>query len=326
MESITVASDGAPVRLDVFLARHIPQCSRRTAQRAVAEGIIRVNGRRARKGHMLRGGDVVQVADDLLAPAALQPNSELAIPVLYEDAAVIALDKPAGMPSHALRGREQLTVANFLLARYPELEGVGKTPLEPGIVHRLDTETSGILLVARTAAAYDALRRQFATHRVTKEYLALVHGDVVAAGEVRAPIAHDPRSHRRMRVCAGSGSRAARPAVTFYSPLEHLTGATLLSVRIPTGVMHQIRVHLASIGHPIVGDRLYGRGVAGISAPRHMLHAHQLTFAHPLTGASTRISCDAPRDFSACRDALRPRIRARLGRARNRPGAETPRG
>jgi len=181
-------------------------------------------------------------------------------------------------------------------------------------------------LVGRTAAAYEALRRQFSAHRVTKEYWAIVQGEVAVAGEVRTAIAHDPRSRRKMRVCAGSDSRGARPALTVYAPLERLTGATLLSVRIPSGVMHQIRVHLASIGHPIVGDRLYGGATPDISAPRHLLHAHRLTFAHPLTGASTRISCDAPRDFSACRDVLRPRVRARLGRARNRPGAKTPRG
>jgi len=312
------------VRLDVFLVQNVPGCSRRTAQRAVAAGAIRVNDRRARKGHMLRSADIVQVADDVFEPPTLQPDPQLAVPVLYEDAAVVVLDKPPGMPSHALRAAERGTVANFLLARYPELARVGKSHLEPGIVHRLDTDTSGILLVARSAAAYDALRQQFSARRVIKEYLAVVHGHVGAAGEVCTAIAHAPRNRRRMRVYTAAESPArARQATTYYTPLERLGDATLLLVRIPTGVMHQIRVHLASIGHAIVGDRLYGRASVDARAPRQLLHAHQLAFEHPQTGMLTRITCEVPADFRACVRSLKEHTPAPSGRALGRPGGGT---
>jgi 23S rRNA pseudouridine1911/1915/1917 synthase len=298
VHSIAMPADSAPARLDVFLARHIPHWSRRTAQRAIATERVRINGRRARKGQLIRSGDIVHVADDLLDPPTLQPNPDLALTVLYEDAAVIAIDKPAGMPSHALRTTETATVANFLLARYPELATVGKSRLEPGIIHRLDTDTSGSLLVGRTAQAYDALRKQFAAQQVTKEYLALVHGAVTIAGRVDTAMIHDPGDRRRMRVRSATDSGRIRAALTYYRPLERLRGATLLSVQIVTGVMHQIRVHLASIGYPIIGDRLYGRPTAVLRAPRQLLHASRLAFVHPLTPKPISITSVPPRDFT----------------------------
>ena len=219
---------------------------------------------------------------------------------MYEDEALIAIDKPAGMPSHALRGEETDTAANFLLARYPELAAIGTNDREPGIVHRLDTDTSGVLLAARTTAAFQMVRAQFAAHRVRKEYLAVVHGDVVAAGEVRAPIAHDRHNRRKMRVCATGGPVAgARLAVTGYRPLERFGAYTLLAVEIPTGVTHQIRVHLASIGHQIVGDRLYGGVLRDGDPPRHLLHATRLTVVHPQMERSLTVACDPPADFNA---------------------------
>ncbi len=305
MRSLTVPPGTARVRLDVFLARHVPNCSRRTAQRAITAGGVRINGHRLRKGQAVRPGDVIDVPDELFAPAALPPNPRLVVRVLYEDAAVIAIDKPAGMPSHALRADETDTAANFLLARYPELATVGKSDREPGIVHRLDTDTSGVLLAARTAHAYTVLRGQFSTHQVTKEYVALVHGDVAAAGEVRAPLAHDRRNRRKMRVCAAARTPGARPAVTRYRPLERFGESTLLAVEIPTGVMHQIRVHLASIGHAIVGDRLYGSRASNAAVPRHLLHASRLAFIHPETGRPTEIRCPVPADFTVFVEQLR---------------------
>jgi 23S rRNA pseudouridine1911/1915/1917 synthase len=219
------------------------------------------------------------------------------VPVLYEDEAVLALDKPAGMPSHALRADETETVANFLLARYPDVAAVGKRPLEPGIVHRLDTETSGVLLVARTPAAYDALRQQFTERRVLKEYRAVVHGDIAQQGEIGTAIAHT-RGHTRMRVCR-TAKEPGRPALTRYRPLERYGSYTLLAVEIPTGVMHQIRVHLASIGHPVAGDRLYGGTVAADTPARHLLHAYRLGFTHPESGRHIEISSPVPADLRA---------------------------
>jgi 23S rRNA pseudouridine1911/1915/1917 synthase len=297
MASLTVPTGTLPTRLDVFLNRHLPHGSRRTAQRLIAAGAVRINGRRTHKGATVAGGDTVEVDDEWLAPPVLRPNPRLVVPVLYEDTAVLALDKPAGMPSHALRGNETETIANFLLAHYPDSAGVGKSPLEPGIVHRLDIETSGVLLVARTPAAYDGLRRQFAARRVRKEYRAVVHGDVAGAGEIRAPIA-PARGRRRMRVCRASAP-GGRPALTRYRPLERYGSSTLLAVEIPTGVRHQIRVHLAAVGHPVVGDRLYGptEGVAGVT--RHLLHAVRIGFAHPESGQPIEVSSPLPEDFTA---------------------------
>jgi 23S rRNA pseudouridine1911/1915/1917 synthase len=304
VHSISVPPAAEPARLDVFLARHLPQCSRRIAQRAIAAGDVRVNGRRARKGDLVKSNDVVQVTEDLFVPPALPPNPQLAVPILFEDVALIAVDKPAGMPSQALRAQETGTVANFLLAHDPAMAAAGTTDREAGIVHRLDTDTSGVLLAARTADAYRSLRQQFSRRQVIKEYLALVEGDVPAPGVVRTPMMHDPRNRRRMTTSAPPGQdRRTRDAVTHFRPLERFRHATLLLVQIPTGVMHQIRVHLASTGHPVIGDRLYGRPAA--HAARQLLHASRLSFTHPDTGHPLEISSPAPADFAAALRALR---------------------
>lgn len=317
MRALIVPTDAGATRLDRFLTAHVPGCSRRTAQRVIAAGEVRVNGRRAPKAQTVTAGDRVEVPDELYVSPKLQPNLDLVVPVLYEDAALIAIDKPAGMPSHALRADETETAANFLLARYPDLEGVGKSDKEPGLVHRLDTDTSGVLLVARTAAAHRAVRRQFAAHQVKKEYVAVVHGDVPVAGEVRLPIAHDRHNRRKMRVCAGAGpAPGARPAVTRYRPLERFGAHTLLAVEIPTGVMHQIRVHLASLGHPIVGDRLYGGALCDRDPSRQLLHATRLTLVHPQTGRPFTVECTPPLDFEAFVDRSREVQRAFAGRTR----------
>jgi len=305
MRCLHVPAPTTPLRLDVFLTRALPPCSRRRAQQLIAAGAVRVNGRRVPKGVTVVGGDRVDVEDDWLVSLGLRPNPELPVRILYEDSAVLAVDKPPGLASQALRADETDTVANFLLARHPELATVGKTPLEAGIVHRLDTATSGVLLVARMAGAYAALRRQFSEHRVRKEYRALVHGNVAHASEIQTPIVA-PRNSPRVRVC-----RAARPdghaAHTRIEPLERYEGFTLLAVEISTGVRHQIRVHLASIGHPVVGDRSYGpTDVAGAGAvPRHLLHAFRLGFVHPESRKAIEIASPLPPDFTACLNTLR---------------------
>lgn len=314
MRSLTVPAGTGPMRLDRFLTSHIPGCSRRSAQRVIAAGEIRLNGRRGPKAQTVAAGDTVEVPDELYAAPQLQANPNLLVLVLHEDPTLIAIDKPAGMPSHALRADETGTAANFLLARYPELAAIGKSDREPGLVHRLDTDTSGVLLAARTPEAYDALRRQFTAHQVTKEYRALVHGDVAVAGELRLRIAHERHNRRKMRVCAASAASSdGRPAITRYRPLERLGSCTLLAVEIPTGVMHQIRVHLASIGHPIVGDRLYGGAMCDGDPPRHLLHASRISVLHPQTGRALTIECALPEDFNAFVAQLREMQRASTG-------------
>jgi 23S rRNA pseudouridine1911/1915/1917 synthase len=284
-------------RLDRFLALHWPGCSRKLARLAIDGGAVLVNGQRGRKGQSLQPGDTV-LADRRALQSAPAAQPELAVPLLYEDAALIAVDKPAGMPALALRADDRDTIVNFLIARYPELAAIGGV-FEAGLAHRLDTATSGVLVAGRTEAAWQRLRAQFRRRAVGKLYIAVVQGRVRHRGTVSAPIAHRPRRPREMSVC-GDRDRAralrARPALTYYRRLRRRRDATLLAVRIPTGVRHQIRVHLASIGHPVLGDALYGDGAA---APRLMLHAARIAFAHPGDGRRVIIRSRLPDDFQA---------------------------
>ncbi len=290
--------EGAAGRLDVFLARHLPDLSRRRTRELIDRGLVRINGRRARKGGAVQPGDVVRI-DAAAEPVRLAPQPALPVPVIYADAAIVVVDKPGGLPSEARRAADRDTVANFLVAQYPEVEQASPNALEAGLVHRLDPGTSGVLVAARTPEAFRELRRQFRDHEVAKEYLALVEGDLARAGRVDLPIAHVPRHPRRMSVCADprrARRLRARPAVTTYRPLERFGAATLAIIETRTGVRHQIRVHLAAIGHPVVGDSLYGTGTAqSFTASRPLLHARQLRFRHPARqGSASTFTVEAP--------------------------------
>lgn len=278
MLRLTLPPGAAPTRLDKLLCERLPGCTRRRARELIAGGHVRVDGRRARKGVEVRPGSLVQVDPIEGSSVALPPADRGDVRVIYEDSAVIAVDKPAGMPSHPRRAGDLGTAANFLVARYPELAAVGR-PLEAGLVHRLDNDTSGVLLAARTPAAHDDLRRQFSRGEVVKKYLALVRGEVVTAATIDAPIEHAPGSRRRMRIAApGTG----RGAITRYVPLCQAGGNTWIEVEMRTGVRHQIRVHLAAAGHPLVGDRLYDRQTDA-SGAGYQLRAISITFRHPTT-------------------------------------------
>ncbi len=283
--------DGPPQRLDRFLASAIGTLSRRAVQQALAEGRIRVAGRRPRKGEMLAPGIEVEVEIES-GPEALGVEPELAIPILHEDDALVVLDKPAGVPSHARRATDRGTVANFLVAHFPEIAAASEKPLEAGLVHRLDTGTSGVLAAARTREAWNELRRQFQARDVVKIYVALVAGRVAGARTIATAIAPDRRSRRRVRVVADDAP-SAREALTHVRPLGDRPGRTLVEVEIETGMMHQIRAHLASIGHPVVGDPLYG----GEPAPRLMLHALRLELRHPVTGRRMRFESELPAEL-----------------------------
>lgn len=289
--------DADGVRLDRLVADRGGALTRRRTAAIIAAGAVRVNGRLARKGQLLRRGDVVDIAA-AVAEDALAPQPELALSILHEDDALIAIDKPSGMPAVALHPSDRDTVANFLIGHAPETAAAGGSPLEAGLVHRLDTGTSGVLLAARTAAAWRDLREQFRRREVEKRYRAWVDGDVKRPGSRREPIAHEPGRPRAMRVCfdaAQARALAARPAFTRYRPLDRLGHATLLEIEIATGVRHQIRVHLAACGHPVCGDALYG----GSAAARLMLHACAVTVRHPRDGHRLRIDCPLPTDFAA---------------------------
>lgn len=299
MATIAPPSDFAPTRLDVFLSSNVERLSRRTAQQLIESGAVRVNGRRAGKSQPIAAGDVVEVDDGALERPPPAPNAALDVAWVFEDSSVIALDKPAGIATHQREGDAPETLANFLAARFPECLAAAAEPGEAGIVHRLDNDTSGLLLAARTPAAYTDLRRQFTERSVVKEYQALVHGVVREPGQVRLPIAHDRRRPQRMRTTEASAP-GARRAETNYRPIQHWRHHSLLAVRIRTGVRHQVRVHLAAVGHPLVGDRLYGIGSAVPDvAVRHLLHACYLEFAHPERGVRIELRSGLPADFLA---------------------------
>jgi 23S rRNA pseudouridine1911/1915/1917 synthase len=291
-------------RIDRLLARSLPAVSRRRVQRLIEDGFVRIDGRPARKGDIVHGERWIDVEliDEPVAPLAAEPDP--AIDVLFEDASCIVLDKPAGRPAHALRSGERGTVANFIAARFPECLTAADSPLEAGLAHRLDTETSGALLAARRRDAWLALRRQFRDGTVEKVYVAAVSGVVHSAGEIMRPIEPDPRNRRRVRVLhPGEASPRARRAITRYRPLAATQSATLLEVEIATGVMHQIRAHLASLGHAIVGDSRYGGD--SIDVVRHLLHAHRIGFDHPYGGERITVTSPLPPDFLAALTRLR---------------------
>lgn len=301
-EERAVPAGAAPDRLDRAVAK-LFGVSRGRAMEWIAEGRVRLDGKRARKGVPVQAGARISV--DLPPPDQPAPEPDLPIRIVHADAHLIVADKPAGMPSHPLKPGEKGTAANALVGRFPELAQVGPSPREGGLVHRLDTDTSGLLLAARTEAAYAMLRAQFSARTVEKGYLALVGGEIHAGGEIALPLLHDPKDPRRMQAASDpeyAAEHGARAAVTRFLPLERKAGFTLLEVEIPTGVMHQIRAHLAFIGHPLAGDALYGGPeVAGLS--RHFLHAARLAFAHP-DGSRARFQSALPPDLASVLQSL----------------------
>jgi 23S rRNA pseudouridine1911/1915/1917 synthase len=292
--TVADADDGA--RLDVWLARAL-DCSRREAQRLIDDGGVRVNGARASKGTRVHGGSEVHVAaaparDEDKRPVA-QP--ELPLVELYADDALVAVDKPAGIATHPLRPGERDTVANALVARYAECALVADDAREGGFAHRLDIETSGVLVAARTRAAWQSLRRAFGDGAVAKEYLALVAGAPPPSGTIDLPLVH---AGKRVRV-AGDRDLDTLSATTDFETIARGDAVALVRARSSSGRMHQIRVHLAFRGHPLVGDLLYGGPPPAPGTRGHFLHAESITFPHPSTATRTRIEAPLPPDRAA---------------------------
>jgi 23S rRNA pseudouridine1911/1915/1917 synthase len=279
---LTTESADAGKRLDHLLHQHLPEFSRSRIQEWIKAGRVLVDGRPARPSHLIRGGETVDVEPAAPPPLHAEPE-DIPLRVLYEDADLVAIDKPAGMVVHAGAGVHSGTLVNALLHRFGALSGVGGE-LRPGIVHRLDRFTSGVLLVAKHDAAHHALAAQFSGREVEKVYLALVHGDLKQeSGRIERPIARDPVRRTRMTARLEAG----RAAWSEYRVVRRFGRFTLLEVRIGTGRTHQIRVHLSTIGHPVVGDTLYGAHgtIEGMPAlGRYFLHAHRITFRQPSTG------------------------------------------
>jgi 23S rRNA pseudouridine1911/1915/1917 synthase len=272
-------------RLDVVLVLRGWAPSRRSARELIAGGRVTVNGRSIRKGAMVAVSDDVRVSAPL-PTAVLQPNPLLEIETLYRDESVLVVNKPGLIPCHPLKPDECDTVINAVVAAYPETAKVGDKPLEGGLVHRLDNGTSGALIIARTSDAFMAMRMAIRRGDVHRRYLALCMGNFEKDMEIATPIAHHPKNRRKMiTMPAKEVSFAARPAATLVQLLRRLSGWSLIEARPRTGRRHQIRVHLASIGHPIVGDSLYGGPQAVELLPgRFWLHLSQVAFESQSSG------------------------------------------
>ncbi len=293
--------DEAHLRVDAWVAKYYPDVPKRQLRKWLDEGALRMNGVRCSKGDRIVGGAKYQLMYEPIA-AALAPNPSIALDVLYEDDALIAVNKPAALDCQPNRPEETDTLGNALLARWPALEGVGESPLTCGVLHRIDGDTSGMVLVAKTQQVYEQMRAQFAAHTVEKHYRALVCGSVVTAMRLEHYLAHNPRCPGRM-VDAAVWRDVKRPmrAVTSYRPLHPVkVGAlpcTLLDVCIFTGVTHQIRAQLSLAGLPILGDRRYGGQQKQMPFPRHFLHAYTIAFTHPLSNEPKLLKAPLTEDF-----------------------------
>jgi 23S rRNA pseudouridine1911/1915/1917 synthase len=301
-------------RLDLFLADKEPGLSRAQIQRAVAEGRVLVNGRPAKAGRKVKAADTVAIRIPEARPSGVLPEA-IPLTILYEDASLLVIDKPAGMVVHPAAGHPGGTLVNALLHHCRDLSGIGGV-LRPGIIHRLDKGTSGLLVVAKSDAAHWGLAGQFKRHEVKKTYQALVYGDPRAeGGRIEAAVGRHPTDRKRM----STHSRRGREAISVWRVRERFGPAALLEVDIETGRTHQIRVHLTELGHPVVGDAVYGGagrarsiGDAAVRArvkamDRQALHAWRLSFTHPVTGEAMSFSSPLPEDIAGLCAFLRGR-------------------
>jgi 23S rRNA pseudouridine1911/1915/1917 synthase len=306
---LTATTDDAGRRLDQFLASHITDVSRARVQELIAQEKVLVNGAPSKASLKLRGNETIEILGPAERPPLKAIAEDIPLDIVYEDDDLAVINKPAGMMVHAGAGateddRNRGTLVNALVHRFGQLSGVGGD-LRPGIVHRLDKETSGLLVVAKNDSAHRKLASEFSSRRVKKTYIALVHGWVRQDhGTISAPISRDAVRRIRMTTRRSGG----REAVTHYDVERRIDSAygkfTLLKLRIETGRTHQIRVHLASIGHPVVGDKLYGapaeiraKSLPALALPRNFLHSAELQFTHPRAAEPLSFSCPLPREL-----------------------------
>ena len=301
--AVTIPSDFGGSRLDAALAKLFPEHSRSRLQVWLKEGHIRLDGEQRDAKHKVWGGEVVTM-ETMVSPQDMSVQAEaIDLNVVYEDDTVIVINKPVGLVVHPGSGNWSGTLMNGLLHHAPSLAEVPRA----GIVHRLDKDTSGLLVVAKTLTAQTALVRQLQARTVRRHYLALALGQVLQDGLVDAPIGRHTRDRTRMAVVGGG-----REARTHYVIRERFTRCTLLECRLETGRTHQIRVHMANIAHPLVGDQVYGRKVSGDarldSFPRQALHAWRLALEHPKTGEEMAWETPLPNDFSTLLESLREEL------------------
>lgn len=306
--SLVVAPEEAGARIDRYLAGLLPGQSRSQIQRLIKNGKVQIAGEPVRANRTVHAGD--EIAVEVPEPVSPIPQPEaLDLNIVYQDADLVVVDKPAGMVVHPAAGHAQGTLVNALLHQIRDLSGIGGE-LRPGIVHRLDKGTSGLMVVAKHDRTHVELARQFHDREVEKEYVALVWGVVQAGRRIDLPIGRDPIERKKMSATA----RRARSATTRITKSLHLPGVSLVHVAIATGRTHQIRVHLSEIGHPIVGDAVYGglrrrvlgdlRPVLGLERP--FLHAGRLVFHHPADGRKMEFESPLPADLQSVLDQILP--------------------
>jgi 23S rRNA pseudouridine1911/1915/1917 synthase len=300
---ISVSSEESGLRLDRVVAAHCQELSRTRAQELIEAGLVLLNGKAAKDSHKVRAGDVIEVEPQQRAPLRAEAEA-IPLDVLYEDEDVIAINKPAGMTVHAGAGNSHGTLVNALLGRGQSL-AQSDDPLRPGIVHRLDKETSGILLVAKNDFAHARLSEAFRLRAIRKIYLALVHGQMEEErGRIDLAIARDPNRRTRMTAKRATLLPNSRPARTDWRVLCRIDSTSLLEIQLHTGRTHQIRVHFSALRHPVVGDTLYGAAgqlhVGRTTLPalgRNFLHAAKIGFAQPRTGQPIELAAPLPSDL-----------------------------
>ena len=318
VDQIIVTPADAGKRLDLFLARNIGRLSRARIQSLIRSGHIQVNGESGRAKQPIRTGDTINVSEPEPEKTVLQPE-DIAVPVLYEDEQLVVVNKPAGMTVHPGAGVQSGTLVNALLHRITNLSGIGGE-LRPGVVHRLDKETSGCLVVAKDNVSHTRLSAQFAGRQIEKFYLALcVPGFTERVGEILKPIGRHP-VHRQKMAVLDRGRRAH----TWYEVVGESNQAALVLCQIFTGRTHQIRVHLQSIGHPVLGDKLYGKKPN--TYDRQMLHAWRLGFFHPMTQNWLVFEAGLPDDFAQSGVEESWIVRARVGIGRRNVARSQPSG
>jgi 23S rRNA pseudouridine1911/1915/1917 synthase len=302
--NLTVEADHDGLRLDRYLVAVLPGASRKVARSILKADAVRIGGRKPKKGDRVRVGDLVTV-EGYLSPEGWspQPDHELEIPILYYDDDLIAVDKPAGIACHPLKRTERGTVASALVARFPELVEAGDVPREAGLIHRLDTSTSGVLIFGRHRVAFDDLVGQVRREdKTAKVYDALVFGDAMHLDELCDPILS---KGRRVKVVTEDQRdfEAAQPARTVLRPVKRLGGFTLLEVLISAGRRHQIRAHLGAAGFPILGDELYGATPTS-AIERPFLHARRIELRSPSTGKTLRLEAPLAQDLARILEQL----------------------
>ena len=299
--SFEVDDEGAGKRLDVFLADQVDELTRTYIQKLITESLATVNSQPARANCRLKLGDLVSL--EVPEPEALEVVAEpIELDIYYEDSDVVVVNKPRGMVVHPAEGNYSGTLVNALLYHCRDLSGINGV-MRPGIVHRLDKDTSGLIVAAKNDVAHAALAQQFKDRQVNRRYLALVHGRVrEKAGEVDAPIGRDPRDRQRMAVV----QKNSKQAVTTYRVLGRYHGYTYLDLKLRTGRTHQIRVHMSFIGHPVVGDPKYGPARAHFNLDGQFLHAELLGFSHPRSGQHLEFKAPLPDLLQNVLDQLTP--------------------